>query len=450
MKTASTALQNYLATTRDLSFADLWSLALKNGFTVNYAAWDHDLTVGGVTYKSRDVLVTGGKFKQVRGLEVNETDVTCYPNLGAQFGTPSMVGGVPFLKAVRTGLFDRATATRQRIFMPTPGDTSLGAITLFLGEVVDVDPTQNTAILKCKDATNLLNIYMPRRQYQPTCPWTFGDSNCTFNKSSLTVNSTVAPGSGGNLILAALTQASGFFNFGSVIFTSGLNNGISRAVKSYARGAINLTGPFPQPLTAGDTFSITPGCSKNLNGVQQSFNGSVQSGLSPAFIYNNLGNPAGTFNGDALQFTSGTLNGQSQIISSWSANEATMTAPFTATPTIGDAFEILSNGTAVAFGSAQSPLNGNVIPIGLNFSTGFFNNGTILFTSGANVGQTLTISNWENGIATLAGSTANAPVVGDQCTLTTALSQTQATCTGYNNTINFGGQDLIPLPETAY
>ena len=116
-----------------------------------------------------DVLIVGGKFKQVRGLEVNETDVTCYPNLGALQGNASTVGGVPFLQAVRAGLFDRAIITRQRAFLTSWADTtvSMGAVTLFLGEVTDSEITRNQAILKCKDATNLLNIYMPRRQYQP-------------------------------------------------------------------------------------------------------------------------------------------------------------------------------------------------------------------------------------------------------------------------------------------
>lgn len=450
MKNAGSSLIAYLNSTRLLLYADLWSFALKNGVTVNYTSWDTDLTVSAVTYKSHDVLLNGGKFKQVRGLEVNETDVTCYPNLGAQFGTASIVGGIPFLQAVRSGLFDRATVTRQRLFMQTPGNTSLGAITLFLGEVTDSDATRNTAVLKCKDATNLLNIYMPRRQYQPTCPWTFGDSNCTFNKSSLTVSSTVRAGSGGTIILASLAQAAGYFNYGTVAFTSGLNAGISRAVKTFSPGSITLTGPFPAAISVGDGFNITPGCSKNLNGVQQSFNAAVSNGLSPAFIGNTLGNSAGTFNGDTLQFTSGPLSGTSGVISSWTPNEAIMATPFSQAPNSGDSFEILNGGTALAFGSASSLLTNSVIPVGLSMSDGFFNGGTLMFTSGANVGQTQTISNWQGGIATVASVFSNTPAVGDACTLTTIVTQTQATCTGYNNTINFGGTPYVPIPETAY
>jgi hypothetical protein len=256
MKTASSALKTYLANNRNLIFADLWTITTKSGVVLNYTTWDRDLTVGGVVYKSHDVILKQGKFKQTRGLEINQVDLTCYPSLGNQGNIPpSMVNGVPFLKAIRTGIFDRAVVQRQRLYMPTPGDTSLGTITLFLGEIIDGNPSQNIGIFKCADATNLLNIYMPRRQYQPTCAWTFGDSNCTFNKAALTVNSAVGQGSSGTIIYAALTEASGYFNYGTVKFLSGVNAGWSRAIKTYARGQITLTGPFPSQPAVGDQFS---------------------------------------------------------------------------------------------------------------------------------------------------------------------------------------------------
>jgi hypothetical protein len=318
--------------------------------------------------------------------------------------------------------------------------------------VTDTDCTRNTATLKCKDATNLLNIYMPRRQYQPTCSWTFGDSNCTIDKAALTVNSSVGAGSGGNLILAPLTEPAGYFNFGTVTFTSGLNEGISRSVKTYARGSITLTGPLPSPPAVGDTFGIAPGCSKNYAGVTESFSGAAESGLSPSFIGNTLGNPAGTYNGYTMTFTSGALNGQSGMISSWSPNTAIMATPFNQAPSELDNFEIVpvGGGAPAAFGQASTQLGTSIIPIGLPMPDGYFNGGTILFTSGANVGISETISSWSNQTAVLQSALPNTPAVGDSSTLTTSPGNTQSTCTGYNNTINFGGMDQIPVPETAW
>ena len=335
--------------------------------------------LSGTTYESHTIIMVGGKYKQTRGLEINETDLTCY-DFGAQFGTPTLVGSIPFIQAVRLGLFDRAKITRSRIFfpnnangMPQWGDMSLGAVPLFIGEITDTDVTSNVATIKCKDATNLLNIFMPRRQYQPTCPFTFGDSNCTFNRSSLTVSSTVGAGSAVTTINCNLAQATGYFNYGIVTWTSGLNAGISRSVKNYTPGVVVLTGPPPLPLAVGDNFTITPGCSKNLNASDQTFNASLVAG-------------------------------------------STSTTIITA----------------------------------LNMAAGFFNNGTVQFTSGQNVGQVRTISNWANGTATVSSPFPFGGTVGDKLLFTTAPTNTGNTCTGFNNTVNYGGQNYVPVPETAY
>lgn len=459
MKNASSNLVTLLGDTRDLVMADLWSFTLKNGTTLNYTDWDADLTISATTYKSHDVLITGGKIKQTRGLEDNETDITLYPNLGAPQGSPSLVGEIPFLQACVFGLFDRATAQRQRVFCPGPitsanpqSFATYGPVRVFLGEIDEVDITRNTAIFKCKDATHLLNIYMPRRQFQPTCSWTFGDTNCTFDVASLAVNATAGAGTTSTMILASsLTQAAGYFNYGTVEFTSGLNTGVSRSVKNFSSGVVQLNGPFPQAIATGDAFTITPGCSKNYATNSQQFNGSVQNGSTPLLILSGNGSPPGTYNGYTITFTSGILDGDSAVIGAWQPNAATMATFFPTEPAVGDTFNIVSPaGTVVDSGTVTTPLTASVIPCGLNNANGFFNGGTLLFTSGSNVGQSQTISTWINGIATMATGFSNVPVLGDELTITSSTSANGGTCTGYANTANFGGEPFVPIPETAY
>lgn len=390
MKIASTALKTFLATSKNFAMADLWSFALKNGVTLNYTNWDIDLTIGGVLYKSHDVILKGGKLKQTKGLEVNETELTLYPNLinaPSNVSSPGFLpwgllsiymgaagGSVPFLQAVTQGFFDRAVVQRLRLFMPTANDLSLAPVRIFLGEITGATPTRNTVVFKCKDATNILNIQMPRRQYQPTCPWTFGDANCTFNKSALTVSGVAQAGSAGTTLnCSTLTQIAGYFNFGAVTFTSGNNTNVTRSVKNFGNGVVQLTGAFPQPLAAGDAFTITPGCSKNYAGQTQQFNAST-----------------------------------------------------TGTPSLSTIFTELTN------------------------AAGFFNGGTLQFTSGANVGQVRTIVSWYNGVAVVSANFPNVPLMGDEMTLTSISTNTQSTCTGYANTAFFGGMPFVPIPETAY
>lgn len=458
MKSATTNMQNLLGGTRILAEAFLFTFTLKNGTVLNYTTWDTDLVISGVTYKSHDAIITSGAIKQTRGLEPSEIQLSVYPSQGVNGEPISTVSGSPFLQAAVAGLFDRAQVQRFRVFCPGPVNAdnpqtfnTYGPIRDFLGEITEVNITRNTTIFKCHDVTYLLNIYMPRRQYMPTCAWTFGDTNCGFNRASLTVASSILAGSSQTTILCALAQAAGYFNYGNIVFSSGLNNGVSRAVQQYSPGNITLTGPPPFPLNPGDTFNITPGCSKNLNANTQLFNGSVTDGNTPLYINNSNGSAAGTYNGYLMEFTSGLLNGTSATIGTWAPNAATLSTFFETGPAIGDTFNIVSTtGAVVDTGVVTTQLSASVIPLGLPGVAGFYNNGTLQFTSGANVGQQALISSWANGTATMASSFTNVPAIGDECSITTATSANGGTCTGYANTPNFGGEPFIPTPETAW
>lgn len=369
MKTANSALLAILAGPATYMYADLWTFALVNGVTKRYTDYASDLVVGGQTFSSSAALVNGAKYKLQRGLQVDESDVTVFP------APTETVNGIPFVQAVRNGMFDRAIVTRNRQYMATPGDLTSNAPLIYLGEVSDVSPTRTSAVLKIKSMPNLLNIYMPLGQYAPTCRWVFGDANCTFDRSGSTESSTVMAGTSSVSINCGLSDTAGTFNSGTVTFTSGVNNGLKRSVKSYVPGTVTLNGPFPNLPSVGDTFTIAPGCSHNFGGPTSPFNGSVLSG-----------------------------------------------------------------------GGTSTP---NQILCGLSNSAGFFNGGNILFTTGANVGQVRTVSSWANGLAILSSPLPNTPTTGDEFVITAVSTQTISTCSGYSNTIHFGGFPYIPVPETA-
>jgi len=85
------------------------------------------------------------------------------------------------------------------------------------------------------------------------------------------VSGAAASGSVANTVLAALTQATGWFDQGKISFTSGPNAGLSRGIKSWiagsggAPGTVSLIAPFPVAPTSGDAFQIYPGCDKTLD-----------------------------------------------------------------------------------------------------------------------------------------------------------------------------------------
>lgn len=334
MKTASTALKAILnSITTDYIMADIWTFALKDGTTLNYTNADIDLVVSGTTFKHGDVLCDGGKVSWTTGLDASQDEITMYPNQGL---SASMVGGVTFANAVLGGLFDRCLVTRSRLFMTAWGVTTPGAVILFVGEITNSKLTQNTIIFDSKDLRNLLNTPMPPRQYQPTCPWVFGDTNCTFNRTTIAVTSTVSSASG-STINCSLSQASGFFNNGTIKFTSGNNVGVSRSVKLWQSGTATLVAPFPVTPANGDAFTITPGCTKNFAGSTSPYSATALTGSTPTTIYTNLPQASGYFTGGTLQFTSGLNVGQIQTISAWNyLGVAILAGSFSNAPALGD------------------------------------------------------------------------------------------------------------------
>jgi uncharacterized phage protein (TIGR02218 family) len=108
----------------------------------------------------------------------------------------------------------------------------------------------------------LLNIQMPRNLYQPGCIHTLYDSGCTLLKTNFDEFSTVAAGSTLSQINCGLAQATGYFDLGTVTFTSGPNANVVRSVKSYTPGILILSQPLIQACNVGDAFTAFPGCDK--------------------------------------------------------------------------------------------------------------------------------------------------------------------------------------------
>lgn len=350
MKTANAALVAILAGDRFL-YGDLYTFALRNGTTKYYTDWGMDLTIGGNTYKSGACLISGAKYRVERGLNVDESDLTVYPD------PAETVNGLAFVRAVRVGLLDRAIISRQRQFINPDLSITANAPLIFLGEITDSSPSRNQATLKVKSMPNLLNTYMPRRQYQPHCTWVFGDANCTIARAPLTVSNAATAGSTSGTINCTVSDGAGTYNNGVLTFTSGANNGLKRNVKSYSPGVVVLTAPFPTLPTTGDTFSLSPGCTKNLAGPTQSFNAAATAGSTVTVINNTLSNAAGFFNGGTLEFTSGPNVGQSRTVSLWVPGQASLASAFPNEPQTGggspptpqDSFTITSSsGNTVA------------------------------------------------------------------------------------------------------
>jgi hypothetical protein len=93
-----------------------------------------------------------------------------------------------------------------------------------------------------------------------------------YDEFDLLIDSSAFTGGYGSPIVTPLGGTSGYFDYGVLTFTTGLNTGLSMEVKSYTVGQIVLQLPFPYAVAAGDTYSLTAGCDRSFATCKDRFN----------------------------------------------------------------------------------------------------------------------------------------------------------------------------------
>lgn len=245
--------------------ADAYTIYLNDGNVLRYTSGDKDI-VYGVTYLCggvNDAIFNGGMNSTLHwktGLEVDTLSMEVAPRGGT-------IEGYDWFTAIRLGLLDGAQFSLDRFYMPTYGDTTAGPLNVFNGIVGEIQIDRMKVNLSINGYTELFNQPLPRNLYQANCLNTLYDSACTLNQASYAVSGTVSSGSTGISINCGLGQATGYFNLGKFLMTSGVNSGLWRTVKLYTNGSpsvISIGVPFYTPPSNGDTFTIYPGCDKTM------------------------------------------------------------------------------------------------------------------------------------------------------------------------------------------
>lgn len=281
MKSASAGMISFLGVLgggQSAYVAELITITLADGTILNYTTAERDIVFGGTTFSSNGPLPIIGQISWKLGVETDTLKLQLWALL------TNLVESKAILWGITQGLFDNALVLIQRVFMPAWGDTSNGAITLFQGNVSDI-PTLDAAHaeLDIKSRKELLNIPMPYRTYQPACDWTLYGPGCNLSASSFVVAGALTSGSGQLLMNSNLTKPDQYFDQGTIIFTSGLNTGIKRAIRQYvnASGQILLFVPLPFAVSIGDAFNAYPGCDKTISTCQNKFSNLANNPSAP-------------------------------------------------------------------------------------------------------------------------------------------------------------------------
>jgi hypothetical protein len=277
-------------TARIFGYFDLYTLTCVQGPVLRYTTCDRDVGYGGTTWLAGTVRIEPANqrnalFHAKIGLDVDSWQAVFFPRLADDLtGTafPDLIGSTPWLAAAAAGALDAAIVTVDRAYfgVPLPAPqaaplTPVGVLRLFAGRVAEVDLGRTGACVTVNSHLELLNVQMPRRLFQAPCKHRLFDAGCTLNAASYAATGTAGAGSTRYIMVATLAapSGSGTYTLGRVTFTSGLNKGFSRSVRSWDGTNWTFISPLPFALAEGDAFTAYPGCDKTFT-TCQAFQGS--------------------------------------------------------------------------------------------------------------------------------------------------------------------------------
>lgn len=265
MLPASPALLALLNGTSTYFIADLYTFTLQDSTVLRYTSWDNALIVGVNIFtaggKNGAPGVERGDVEKSIGLTVGQLDVTLL------CGDSVQLEGIPMPLAAHNGAFDQAAVMVDRVFMPTPGNTSPGTLPWFYGNVGQVDVTSTTVKLNVRDVIDLLDVQMPKNLFLPMCSHLLFDTGCTLSQAAFTFNYTIASGASAIAFQASSStgKPDGYFETGVLEMTGGAAAGARRAVSSFDGTIFTLAMALPSAPQAGDTFTVSAGCSREYS-----------------------------------------------------------------------------------------------------------------------------------------------------------------------------------------
>lgn len=249
-------MTTWLQTATEIRMADLYTITLTGGTVLRYTTWDANLTVSGHTFLTGPPNIERSAVEEKIGMDVSTIEVTISAS------ATDLLSGVPILQTIGMGLFDGAAFKIERLFMDS-ASVQIGTVIRFAGFIGPVDElTRSYAKITVNSGTELLQMQIPLIVLQPGCTNTLFDARCTLVKASFAEANTVQAGSTVNKLISLSAKADNYYDNGQIVFTSGANSGLTKAVKSYLAQQFTFNSPLPFVPNAGDLFTAYPGCDK--------------------------------------------------------------------------------------------------------------------------------------------------------------------------------------------
>ena len=230
-----------------------------NGLTVRLTSYPYDLTMA-----NGQVYQTGSGY-DFTGYTSSTATSPAAIDLAGVFGFAGITRDL-----VASGVFDNARCYLFMCNFLSPVEDYEPIVASILGKVTMMDGKYVIEEMSLIDALN----QSVGKTYTASCPKKFGGqeyAGCMYNLASCTVTGVAITTVTSQSIIRATTLAGqpsypdDYFGAGTVVFTSGTNNGLKlREIKSFtaSTGQIEVFEPFYYLPTVGDTITVVGGCRK--------------------------------------------------------------------------------------------------------------------------------------------------------------------------------------------
>ena len=239
--------------------ATCWKVTRVDGQVFAFTDHNANLTVSGIVYAAATGY-TRSAIQTSAALNVDNLE------LEGAFNSAGITEA-----DLRAGLWDYATV---EIFQVNWANIGQGTLKLRKGQLGEVRAGRTAFQTELRGLVQQLQQSVGRL-YGPACDADLGDTRCGVTLASYTVTGSITSVTSNRVFLdTARTQALGYFDYGKITFTSGLNNGLSMEVKTWVLSTkmISLQLPMPYTVVAGDTYSMSAGCDKRFATCKATFN----------------------------------------------------------------------------------------------------------------------------------------------------------------------------------
>lgn len=258
-----------------VTLACCWRIDLADsGGSFGFTSHTRPLVIDGLIYTST-VGITPSTVTQESGTSIDNMEVL------------AVVDGVTITEEdLLTGRYDYARIT---VFLTNWQDPAgSGKIILMKGTIGEVNlqngefKTEARSLLQAA-TQEILDLT------SPMCRYKLGDAGCTINLAgtsadghALTQTHTVATVTNRKqFTVSSIDGYTNFFQYGTVKFTSGANNGQSMEIKANVGALFTLQEDMPHDIAVGDAVTLTAGCDWLISTCSTRFNNVVNFGGEP-------------------------------------------------------------------------------------------------------------------------------------------------------------------------